>query len=93
MIKIDINKIDEARLRPEDLIGMPYGEVYEMKGSTDLFPSYFLTCGGSMNPILFWYNQDEKIYEVCPADLVGYSDHIYVEKINCEVLISLEVKS
>ena len=97
MIKIKIKHKKQKtknRLRPEDLHGLPYGQFYIMlsdNGCLDKLPSYFMTTGYNDTPILFWWNSDEATYNVAPAELDGYAKHIYVERIEANLVMELKI--
>lgn len=95
-IKIKHKKQKEKnRLFPTDLHGLPYGQFYimlsENTGCQDKTPSYFMTTGYNDTPIIFWWNPDENTYEVAPAELSGYAPHIYVERIEANLVMELNI--
>ena len=96
MIKIKIKHNKQKTkylLRPVDLHGLPYGQFYIMlsdDGCSET-PSYFMTTGYNYRPILFWWNSDEATYNVAPAELDGYAKHIYVERIEANLVMELKI--
>jgi hypothetical protein len=96
MIKIKIKHNKQKtknRLRPVDLHGLPYGQFYIMlsdDGCSET-PSYFMTTGYNDGSILFWWDVDEETYSVAPADLDGYAKHVYVERIEANLVMELKI--
>ncbi len=92
---IDIKVIEtftkRERLLPESIFSKPHGEVYEIKSSNTSKdkPSYLVACGINEGAMLIWWSDEDKTYQIAPADLNGYANHIYVERVECDISVTL----
>lgn len=95
---IDIKVIEtftrKERLSPDSVFSKPHGEVYVLKSSKnpkENKPSYLISCGMNEGAMLIWWNDEDKSYQLAPADLEGYAKHMYVERVECDINIALSM--
>jgi hypothetical protein len=94
MISIEVNKksaTSKSSMRPTDLKGLPYGDVYVMRGVCEPNPTYFLCTGHCSDPIMFWFDNEDGDYKIACSDLDGYAEHIYVEKVDAKITMKMKV--
>ena len=97
-IKVSEKFTKKEKMSPMAVFSKPHGEVYELKSTQKRFcgrtierPSYLVACGTNEGPMLIWWSDDDEAYQIAPAELEGYSDHVYVEKVECDINITLTV--
>jgi len=94
MISIKVAEVfrSKEKLSPMSVFSKPHGEVYILKSDirpAEDRPSYLIACGTNDGAMLIWWSDEDRAYQIAPAELEGYSNHVYVERVECDINITL----